>query len=201
MTDAGDGIISTVTALGSLEIIHRIEPAPVRVPNCPPSAGSSCLLDSRYLYKMQVFVINFGAPISDMTYARSIDWDNGGYWSYNSLQTLGGDTSYLDRAGDDGYCQLLESPNPTPVTGVNWEGDTRHLCGPDITLKLGRFESNDIKFFTIYFGVAPDAATALSAVTQVGAQVYSTGKPLTPDGLANGTPSTGVFAIDGSDLV
>jgi hypothetical protein len=92
-----------------------------------------------------------------------------------------------------------DTPDPThPYTTYEWGTDKMDGCGASVELDLGAFGAGQSKSFSFYYGVTPDAATAMEAINLVGVQVYSLAKP--PGGPLNGTPATGVLAFDGSGL-
>ena len=193
-----NALMSTVTATGNLQVTHRVEPA-LSTYSCPPQAPPSCVPASKYLFKITVAVTNFGAPTQKVHYRRVVDWDvDESHMSYNSMRNRGGDIGYLVAANLDGGCA---SPLPSSsYLGVVFEENDVDVCGAIFELNLGSLGSGEMKWFTLYYGVAPSEADAVAAVNAVGAQVYSIGKPETPEGLALGTPSTGILAVDGSSL-
>ena len=180
-TMANDLAISRVRGPGGLTVTHSASPS--TDPN---------------LFAIQVNVQNTSSqPITPVRYRRVVDWDLHQLQGYETVQPIGGDTSFVTGVTNNGYAD----PDPSlPLTdsGINgWYTDN----GPGddgtlIEINLGTLAPGASKLFTLYYGIADSEAAALGSVTGVGAQVYSFGQ-IKPDG----SPFTAMLAIDGSQLV
>jgi hypothetical protein len=72
--------------------------------------------------------------------------------------------------------------------------------GALLEITLGDIAPGTSKMFTLFYGTAPDEATAIAAAQAVGAQAYSLGEVDTDAGRYQGLPYTPVLAVDGRDL-
>jgi hypothetical protein len=159
---------------------------------------------SSHLYELRVVVLNEGdGPLAPVRYRRVVDWDPlpNLYLSYNTFQTLGGDTGYITGVTNDGFADPDPSRPLTDLGATGWFTD----FGPDDTgalveIDLGTIEPGASRSFSLYYGTAPDEAAAVAAARSVGAQAYSLGQVNTDDGRNLGVPYTGVLAVDGALL-
>jgi len=65
---------------------------------------------------------------------------------------------------------------------------------------FGTLAANASKSFYLYYGAAQSRSAALSALSAVGAQVYSLAQPSTADGPTQGTPNTFMFGFRDTPL-
>ncbi|MDQ2683747.1 MAG: hypothetical protein M3Y37_09500 [Chloroflexota bacterium] len=141
-----------------------------------------------------------GPTPTDVYYRRVFDWDipPDQFTEYSTIAVKPGeDAPYLAHASDDGFAD----PDPEePRTMIDASGLFADVGPADngalIELALGSFEDETYKEFTIYYGAAPTEEIALQALDTVPAQLYSLGQHNAGDG----TPVTGIFAVDGSSL-
>lgn len=93
---------------------------------------------------------------------------------------------------NDGF----ESSDPTdPWSNIDATGLFEDFGPTDqgamIEIDLGTlYPSDPAVTFTMYYGAAPDEATALDALDDVGAELYSIAQPDTADGATTGEPNT-----------
>ncbi|WP_173074317.1 hypothetical protein [Phytohabitans rumicis] len=160
---------------------------------------------SPYLFELRITVYNTNAAaIGPVHYRRAVDWDPlpNLFQSYNTVQTLGGDTSYIGGITNDGFADPDPSYPLTDLGATGWFTD----FGPDdtgalIDINLGTIEPGAGKLFSVFYGTAPSETAAIAAAQMVGAQVYSLGEVDTDEGRDSGLPYTAVMAIDGRYLL
>lgn len=184
----GDTAVSVVDAPGGFRVTT------VAAPSASPN-----------LFRLHVVVtstrtVGASGPVH---YRRAVDWDMlpdlSGF--YSTFASRGGSPSYLGGITNDGFAD----PNPqNAFTNLGASGFFTDFgpanSGALIDLKLGTFEPAQSKAFDIYYGVATSESAALAAVATVDAPLYALGQPGTPDGKAEGTPYTAIFAVDGRDI-
>ena len=176
-----------------------------------PAAGSS------YLYEDVVTVENIGdAPATDLRYRRVMDWDIEPT-PFDEFSTIDGtDSSALlfssdngfDTADPLGYRDWYDLPQCTFATG-----GSDHACvgfftdaGPEdhgahFDFGFGGLAPGESKRFIVYYGAAPDEASAVGAVSAVGGEVWSFGQANVEHGPDLGAPATFVFAFATSRAV
>jgi hypothetical protein len=98
----------------------------------------------------------------------------------------------------------LRQVNPDPLAGpteILAEGtfvpDGPHDIGALFDLDLGVLPGGQTLQFTMYYGAAGTEAPAMSALSAVGAQVYSTAIPNFTGQPGDGSPNTFMFGITG----
>jgi hypothetical protein len=150
---------------------------------------------SSNLYEDVVTVKNISAAPVAPRYRRVMDWDVPPT-EFDEYVTVAGSSPALAFSSDDGFASSdpLSGPSSIIATGTFTDsGPTDH--GALFDFDLGSLAPNESTSFVIYYGAAASQADALSALNGVGAEVYSIGKPNTPDGLASGSPNTFAFGF------
>jgi hypothetical protein len=126
-----------------------------------------------------------------------MDWDVEPT-AFNEFVTIQGTAaaSNVAFASNDGFASAnpLSGPTNLGFTGdfIN-AGPLDH--GALFDFNFGILKAGETFTFSTFYGAAEKESTALSALAQVGAEVYSSGKPAS-DGV-NGTPNTFVFGFAG----
>lgn len=183
--------ISTVTIAdgtmpnSTLQVTHHYLPNPT----------------SPLVYNGKVTVKNTGTdPITDLRYRRVMDWDVEPT-AFDEWVTLQGSTPQLVFSSDQGFSSSnpLDGPayiSSDVVCGAGYTGPCNFTdlgnggvypdVGPDdhgalFDFSFGALAPGESKTFTVIYGAAPDELTALSALSAVGAQVYSLGQPSCTD--------------------
>lgn len=83
------------------------------------------------------------------------------------------------------------------TTNVNFADSGPNDHGAYFTFSFGALAAGESKTFNIFYGAADSEANAFSALSKVGAEVYSFGQSNTVGGPSAGTPSTFIFAFSG----
>lgn len=156
---------------------------------------------SQYLYSVQVEMENLGAAeIGNLIFRRAMDWDVPPT-EFNEYVTLQGwPATALIGSSDDGFVDgNINFPLTSIVAPVNDNftnsGPTDH--GAAFDFSFGTLAAGETQDFTIFYGAAPSEADAILALSAVGAEVYSLGKPGTDEGRDFGTPHTFIFGFAG----
>lgn len=194
---SGNGTAITVRTIGGvLEVTHSYHTSA-----------------SAYLYQVDVTIKNIsgsdlGSGATDLRYTRLMDFDTEptAFSEYITIER--GGAANLLTTSDDGF----ESADPLFATssilgcapvgasfvdcgpsdhGARFDFGFAALSGVDDPLTLDVDES--MRKFTIFYGAAPDEATADAARLAVGAGVYAYGQ--TSSDPATGTPITYIFAF------
>lgn len=149
------------------------------------------------LFECTVTIQNLsGAPI-DLRYRRPMDWDVPPT-EFDELVTIhvGGATNVLF-SSDDGFAtgDPLAGPSSILFTGEATDsGPADH--GALFDLGFGTLAPEASISFHIYFGAAGNQDAALQAISNVGAEVYSLGKPDPAVTGPGGAPNTYIFAFN-----
>ncbi|HLO03933.1 MAG TPA: hypothetical protein VK191_12565 [Symbiobacteriaceae bacterium] len=142
------------------------------------------------LYEATVGITNIsGAPV-DAVYRRVMDWDIAPSYFYEYV-TIQGTTDVI-KSNNNGFntANPLVDYGSLGATGQFTDyGPTDQ--GAMIDFRIGTLAPGQSKQFRIYYGAANTEANALSALTTVGAQVYSLGQP--NGGQTTGAPNTYIF--------
>lgn len=190
---------SVVNVGGRFRVTHRYRPSPA----------------TPFLYEVAVTIENIsGAPIGDLRYTRSMDWDiaPNTFSEFVTIQGTAGATNVL-LANNNGFNNV----NPLDFHGdIGFSGDfvdqgpADH--GAHFDFGFGSLDAGQSHTFTIFYGAAGDETSALGALGSVQAEVYSfgqanwdgTGDPLDPfgaptgeHGFTTGQPATFIFAFAG----
>jgi hypothetical protein len=174
--------VSVVTAFGRLRVTHDYHPAP----------------QTPLLYEAKVTIQNIsGAPVNDLRYTRVMDWDISPtpFSEYVTLQGFGSAANLL-YANDDGF----DTPDPlAPRYPILFSGNALDSGPSDhgalFDFGFGSLPPGQSISFNIYYGAAGSEPQALSALSAVGAEVYSLGQSSVNP--VSGMPNTFVFAFSG----
>lgn len=185
----GDSAVSTTNILdGSMNLVVTHSFA--------PSASAS-------LYAVSVEFLNQGSgSIGNLVYRRAMDWDvpPTAFSEYVTLQ--GWPATALIGSSDDGFVSgnpnvPLDTIADDAVLNGNFSNSGPDDHGAVFDFQFGELASGETHSFEIFYGAAASEADALLALSAVGAEVYSLGKPGTAEGLALGTPNTFIFGFAG----
>lgn len=151
------------------------------------------------LFRVKVTVQNISTAAVQLRYRRAMDWDVPPT-EFNELVTLyTGGSSNVVFSSDDGFASGNPFAGPSSIlfTGQAVDsGPTDH--GALFDFDFGTLAAGASKEFTIFYGAAATQTAAFAALSAVGAEAYSLGKPdpaLT--GLADGGPNTFIFGFEG----
>jgi hypothetical protein len=173
------------TTNGRLKVTHDYKPS-----------------SSANLYNVEVTIENLSSEaVGDLRYRRVMDWDIAPYTFNEHVELHIGNAEDVLRITTDGF----ESANPLvinqPYTGsppaTLVPGSLDHMSvspsdqGSLFDFGFGRLESGEKRVFQIYYGAAQNRAEALTALSQVGAEVYSFGIP---------SANTGAAALNGPHI-
>jgi hypothetical protein len=164
----------------------------IRVTNAygPTSATSNAIVDRVTITNLQ------SDPIGDLLYERVADWDMEPT-AYNELVTLSGLGSSPSLVGltNDGF------QAPDPLASLTDLGATSNVAqygpldqGVAVRFDFGSLDPGKSVTFNVYYGAASNEASALKALTAVGAQVYSLGEPSSS---SDGSPNTAFLGFSG----
>jgi type IV pilus assembly protein PilY1 len=172
------------------------------------------------LFENRVTITNKGSEaINDIRYTRAMDWDvppnpfneyvtiggregatnvlyssNDGFSTVNPLEPKTY-APYYQRTADGGY--VLDENGDPIVVGEQTVNTDFVDAGPGdhgavFDLGFGDLASGSSKTFSIYYGATTSEATALGALANVGAEMYSLGQSS-----PNGSPGTFIFGFKG----
>ncbi len=178
---------------------------------------------SEYLYQVDVTIenisgVDLGSGSTDLRYTRLMDWDTEptAFSEYVTIER-GGATNLLTTS-DDGFEPADPLFSTTSIASCAPVGASFVDCGPrdhgarfdfGFPALLGMDDpattgDDTMRSFTIFYGAAPDEATADAARAIVGAGVYSYGQcnsALDPTcSQATGTPLTYIFAFESTGV-
>jgi len=171
-----------------------------------------------FLYQDTVTVENTGTvPAEDLRYRRVMDWDIEPT-AFEEFSTIDGtDSANLLFSSDDGFATANPLGGPSYYSTLDQcsgvDGTNTHACtgfftdaGPDdhgalFDFGFGALDAGQSKTFVVYYGAAPDEASAVDAITAVGAEVWSFGQSSVTDGPTLGVPATFIFAFSTSSAV
>lgn len=159
------------------------------------SASSSLFVDKVTLTNTT------SASISDVRYSRSMDWDVPPT-PFSEFVTINrGTSTALLFSNDNGFATPNPLSNPgelsSGTTNVNFADSGPNDHGAYFTFSFGALAAGESKTFNIFYGAADNESNAFSALSKVGAEVYSLGQSNTAGGPSAGTPSTFIFAFSG----
>jgi len=207
MADAGSGLFGSANqAAGVFNVdvtsfSHDADSAISTVTiSDPDHAGFSMTVQQDYhpsqvspnLYEDTVTVTNTGTAFTDLRYRRAMDWDVEPT-AFDEYSTIQGTSPQLLFDSDDGFADTNPLAEKTYIQsqdacGAGYTGACAFSdLGPSdhgalFDFGFGALAHNASKTFKVYYGAAPDETTALSALSTGGAQVYSLGESMCPDG-------------------
>lgn len=193
---------SVTTIDDKLEVTQRYAPAP-ETPN---------------LYEVRVTLKNVGGDrLGDVRYTRLMDWDIEPTAFSEFVTIRRGTTSTLLFSNNNGFLSgdPFEARSPTggiaeaTVTNVDFTdvGPADH--GALFDFGFGALDPGASTTFRIYYGAAPDEASADTTVSKAALEMFSYGQPnLTPEGAppssVTGAPNTFIFgfrAVGGTPII
>lgn len=167
------------------------------------------------LYENQVTITNIGTvPVDNLVYRRAMDWDvePTAFNEYSTIQWTGSTdgsaankpTALLD-FDDNGFSSVdpLVPISPPIGPGTCSTANVAFTdCGPTdhgavFDFGFGTLAAGQTQTFSIFYGAAGNTAGAYAALSAVGAELWSLGKPSTPGNPASGEPNTFIFAFKG----
>jgi len=152
------------------------------------------------LYEVRVTIKNTSAATIHALYRRVMDWDvvPTPFSEYVTIRTFGARNIVF--TSDNGFA----SSNPLVAAGqIKFTGQATDNGpwdhGADFDFDFGMLAPGKSVKFSIFYGAASSTAGALAALTAVGAEAYSLGKPsLLPMPAAKaGSPNTFIFGFRG----
>lgn len=188
----------SATASTATSVVHVTTlPALVVTHVFAPSAASPTTL-----FEAKVTITNTGGTtITDIRYRRVMDWDVPPT-EFNEYVTIGGlPARNLLFSNDNGFRPVdpLVNVTGTDIAGC---GETTNFrdCGPYDHGALFDFGFGDLapgasKTFSIFYGAAATESAAMTALTAVGAEIYSLGQ--SNGGQITGSPATFIFGFKG----
>ncbi len=196
-----DSFTSTATTATSSIHLTSMPGLTVTQAYAPSSAPTALFED------LVTITNNTGAAVTDVRYVRVMDWDIAPdeFNEYVTIQGTG-TTSFLEKSHNDGF----STPDPLafPDTPTNTypiidpstvdadfidNGTNDH--GAYFRFNFGTLADGESYSFKIYYGAASDEASALAALSTIGAELYSLGQ-YSGDPIG-GTPATYMFAFTG----
>jgi hypothetical protein len=164
------------------------------------------------VFQAQVSITNTSLTdtLTDVVYRRVMDWDVSPtpfseYVTHvgveANLETNGGNVRY---ASNNGFA----SANPNDFAGTTGDfGETSVNVdftdlGPEdhgsvFDFAFGDLDPGQTRIFNIFYGSAPDEASAIARLSALNVDVYSLGQNSGPGGDLPGTPATFMFAFGG----
>jgi hypothetical protein len=160
------------------------------------------------VFQVQVSITNnTGATVSNLVYRRVMDWDvpptefaefvtHSGVVA--NLVSNGGNLQY---ASDNGFASANPLVGASSIAAGTVNTDFTD-SGPDdhgsvFDFAFGDLNDGATRIFNIFYGSSSSEAGALSAVAQLGVDLYSLGQNSAPGGATTGTPATFLFAFGG----
>lgn len=179
-TSTGSTATAVVNAAGIFEVTHAY--APTSTP---------------FLYNAKVTIKNISDSVTNVLYRRVMDWDVEPT-AFSEKVTIQGtaSASAVKFASDDGFASSnpLSGPSSILFTGDAVDsGPADH--GALFDFDFGALGAGASLVFDTFYGAAGTEAAALTALGEVGAEVYSFGQ--TALGGATGEPNTFIFAFAG----
>jgi len=176
-------LIKKATGAPSMQVTHSFRPS-----------------ISRNLYEVTVVIKNVSGAAQHIVYRRVMDWDvpPTTFREYVTIKTFG--ARRIVFTSDNGFA----SSNPLIAAGKRLfvgqatnSGPSDH--GADFDFDFGIVKPGRSVVFRIFYGAAGNKVSALAALSAVGAEAYSLGKPSSvPLPAADaGTPNTFIFGFRG----
>lgn len=183
-----DRVTSTVIVGNALRVVHRFVPS-----------------STQFLYSVEVSIQNIGhKTVKDLRYTRGIDYDVPPI-TFSEYITLAGTSPLLVGWNNNGFTSLnpLAAHATTGPMTDNGPGD----LGSHMDFRLGSLAPGATRTLQTYYGAAPTERLALTALSSVGAGLYSLGQPNYlngslwtapvpgPDGPLLGVPNTFMYGL------
>lgn len=155
---------------------------------------------SQYLVRDRVTLTNNTlAPMIDVRYSRSMDWDIPPTTFREDVTIQRGGSTKLLFSNDNGFAAPNPLVNPAAIMGGTTNTDFVDFGPSDhgafFTFGFGNLAIGASTTFDIFYGAAPSEAAALAALAAVSAEVYSFGQQNgDPTG---GKPATYIFGFAG----
>jgi hypothetical protein len=150
------------------------------------------------LYRVNVYLTNTGADtITDLRYRRVMDWDIEPTPFNEYVSMHGSQNPYVAYTSDNGFASADPLSGPsfildgTEHVDFNNSGPADH--GALFDFQFGALAPNDTKAFTIFYGASLTKASAIDALSSVGAEVYSVAQ--SSDNESGDQPGNSVFAF------
>jgi hypothetical protein len=183
-TSSGDRATSVVDIDGRLRVTHAFA----------PSAGTP------NLFEVTVTIQNTSVESIDARYRRVMDWDvePTAFSEYVTTST-GGASALLDN-DNDGFATanplgLDGSASVSPLLTGSFADVGPQDHGARFDFGFPGLAPGAQARFKIYYGAAVDEPSALAALANAKAEVYSLGQPGTLDGRDRGEPNTFIFGF------
>ncbi|QTD45627.1 hypothetical protein [Ottowia testudinis] len=155
---------------------------------------------SAALYRVNVTIENISGAPATVLYRRAMDWDVYPQ-RFSEMSTINmGSSPKIVFASDDGFANgnPLSGPSSLSFTGnATDNGPADH--GALFDFNFGSVAPGAKVTFSIFYGAAANELAAMAALSAIGAEAYSLGKPNpdAPGAAADGSPNTYIFAFAG----
>jgi hypothetical protein len=191
VTDAAAGIGSTATSRVTL----------TSLPGLSVTQTYAVAASTPALFQDTVTITNTtGSDITNLRYVRDMDWDVPPT-EFSELVTIGGvgTTSFLELSHDNGFADTNPLASTSPITGSSLNANFTDLGPADhgayFKFNFGTLASGASRTFNIFYGAAPDEASANLALGAAAIELYSLGQ--SNGNGATGTPQTYIFGFQG----
>lgn len=178
--------LSVVSMQGNLKVTHSFNPS-----------GAT-----PYLYQVDVTIENTsGAPITDVRYTRTMDWDvePTPFSEYVTIQGTS-TTSLLLYSSDNGFLSADPFAGRSEIMGGTTDTDFTDFGpadhGAHFDFGFGDLLDGESYSFKIFYGAAPTEAAALGAIGAAGLELFSLGQS-DNGGEVSGEPATHIFGFKG----
>ncbi|ODS24334.1 hypothetical protein AB835_03995 [Candidatus Endobugula sertula] len=179
----GETATSVVIAAGIMRITHDYRPS-----------------DTDHLYSNIVIVENISSQPIDLRYRRAMDWDVPPTAFSEMVTIVTNGASKVYASSDNGF---MDGNPLMPITSKNFFGEAVDNGPADhgavFDFAFGELAPGEQTEFVIYYGAASNESDALEALSIVGAEVYSLGKPNPENSSVSpeGEPNTFIFGFGG----
>lgn len=186
---------SSIGSTSATSVVHLTSLSDLEVTQAyGPSASAS-------LFKDMVTIRNRGlSEITDVRYTRVMDWDVPPIEGFEFVTIGGLPSANLLYSSDIGFA----TPDPLTAGGfidpatvnVNFEDIGPYDGGALFNFGFGSLAAGESKTFSIFYGATTSETGAFSALSAVGAEVYSLGQTV-DGGQITGAPGTYIFGFKG----
>lgn len=178
-----ESVTSVVTAAGIMRVTHDYRSS-----------------NSENLFRNLVTIENISSETIDLRYRRAMDWDVPPTTFSEMVTIVTNGASKVFATSDNGF---MDGNPLTPITRIRFfgeavdDGPADH--GAVFDFAFGELAPGETTEFVIYYGASTNESEALDALSIVGAEVYSLGKPnpSNPAVSTDGTPNTFIFGFGG----